>query len=586
MAEAQQAPRRLSNTEVKGKLYRMKDERRNNKRQFLKRYEKLKLEASSWTAHWRDIADHTLTRRMRLLYDSGRRNWGGKANSKIINGTGKRALRILASGMMSGISSPARPWFRLKLQVEDLMKVEAVREWLHSVETRMRSIFDGSNLYSVLGMTYRDIGAFGVAAMTIDEDDQDVIRCFSLPIGSYVIQNNHRGEVDTIYHERWMTVGQIAEQFGLENASEQLKARWMSNDIDEQVRILHVIEPNEKYDSTRLGSEGMRYRSVWLEFDGADVPGEPLFEDNGFNEFPAMVPRWDMTGDDTYGDCPGMDALGDIRAVQQLEKRKLQAIDKIVTPPMVAPEVLERKHKSQLAGDVTYVPNGVGAQKYEPAYLVDGRVVMLREEIEKHEQRILQAFYADLFLMLASMNQAQPITAREVDERHEEKMLQLGPVLERLHDELLTRIIDRTFEIMLRRGMVPEPPAELQGMDLKVEFISILAQAQKLLGTIAVERLVGFVGSTVAVFPEAADKIDIDATIDEYAGMLGVNPKLVREGVELQRIRDQKAQQAQMAAMAQMAKPAADAASAAANLSQADVNQPGTIDTLVGALTG
>lgn len=571
---------------VRGKLVRIAEHRRDSKRGFIARYARLVRERDSWIAHWRDIAEHLLTRRMRLLYDSGKRNWGGKANSKIINGTGKQALKILSSGMMSGISSPARPWFRLRVPFDELMKVDPVRQWLHSVETIMRNIFQGSNFYSILALTYRDLAAFGVAAMTIDEDDKDVIRCYSQPIGGYAVQNDHRLEVDTIYIEKWMTVGQVADQFGLDNASQSLRDKWEKNEIDTQVKILHCIEPNERLDSGKLGMAGMKYRSIWLEYDGGEdgIDGKPLHEDVGFNEFPAMVPRWDLTAEDTYGDSPGMDALGDIKALQQLERRKLQAIDKIVTPPMTAPGSLKREHKSQLAGDVTYLDTTSGSQKFEPAYLIDSRVAFLKEEIIQHEQRIMKAFYADLFLMLASMDQAQPVTAREVDERHEEKMLQLGPVLERLHDELLTRVIDRTFDIMVRRGMVPEPPVELQGMDLRVEFISILAQAQKLLGTISVERLVGFVGSAVAVFPEAADKIDIDAVIDEYAEMLGTNPKLVREGDELAAVRAQRAQQAQMAAMAQMAKPLSDASGAAANLADADQGQPGTLENLIGAL--
>lgn len=548
------------------------------------RYNRLVNDRSTWVPHWRDIGEHILARRMRLLYDSGKRNFGGKVNQKIINSTASQALRILSSGMMSGISSPARPWFRLTTPYPELMNVESIRGWLRAVEVLMRSVFARSNIYSILQLTYRDLAAFGIAAQCVEEDDRDVIRGYSYPIGSYVVQNDHRLSVDTIYHEKWMTVGQIAEEFGFDNASVGLKAKWENNEIDAYVRILHCIEPNETYDASQFGRAGKKYRSVWLEYDSGTEDGEPLFEAVGFNEFPAMVPRWDLTAEDTYGNSPGMDALGDIRALQQLERRKLTALDKVVNPPMTAPVELERKKRSQLAGDVTFLSNAAGGQKFEPAYQIDSRVVMIREEILIHQNRIEKVFYNDLFLMLASMDQAQPITAREVDERHEEKMLQLGPVLERLHDELLTPLIDRTFEIMLRRGMIPEPPIELQGMELRVEFISILAQAQKLLGTISVERLVSFVGNMAAVFPDVVDKINSDNVVDDYADMLGTDPDEVVTGDELAAKRQQRAQQQQMAAMAAMAKPASDAANAASNLAAADQGQPGTLDSLVGAL--
>jgi hypothetical protein len=253
---------------------------------------------------------------------------------------------------------------------------------------------------------------------------------------------------------------------------------------------------------------------------------------------------------------------------------------------MVAPVSLQREKRSQLAGDVTFIQMSPGGQKFEPAYQVDSKVVFVREEIAHHEKRVLQQFYADLFLMISNMDQAQPITAREVDERHEEKMLQLGPVLERLHDELLTPLIDRTFEIMARKGMLPPAPPVLQGMELRVEFISILAQAQKLLGTISLERLVAFVGNTVAVFPEAKDKLDIDEAIDDYAGMLGTKPNLVVTGDKLAAKRAARAQQEKMSAMAQMAKPLNDASGAASNLASADQGQPEVLNGLVGALQG
>jgi hypothetical protein len=123
-------------------------------------------------------------------------------------------------------------------------------------------------------------------------------------------------------------------------------------------------------------------------------------------------------------------------------------------------------------------------------------------------------------------------------------------------------------------------------MELRVEFISILAQAQKLLGTISLERLVAFVGNTVAVFPEAKDKLDIDEAIDDYAGMLGTKPNLVVTGDKLAAKRAARAQQEKMSAMAQMAKPLNDASGAASNLASADQGQPEVLNGLVGALQG
>jgi len=559
-----------------------REKRRTSKRGFLKRYAALKIERDPWVSHYREIAELTHPRRLRLLYSD--RNRGQKLSQKIINSTQIRALRILSSGMMSGISSPARPWFRLITPYDELMDSENVRGWLHEVEELMRTVFSRSNIYNALPLCYRDLGAWGTSAICVEEDDLDVIRAYSYPVGSYCVQNSERMTIDTLYHETSMTVGQIAQKFGLDNASQSLKLKWERNEHDTSVPLLHVIEPNETYNASQLGKQGKRWRSVWMELEGGLMDGPPLYEGNGYHEFPCMVPRWDVNGQDAYGESPAMEALGDIKGLQQLEKRKLSALDKATNPPMVGPVTLQQKHRSTLAGDVTFVESDGGSQKFEPAYMVDSRAFLLREEIAEHQKRIMEQFYADLFLMLANSAQAQPITAREVDERHEEKMLQLGPVLERLHDELLHPLIDRVFEIMLRKGLVPPAPPELQGMELRVEFISVLAQAQKLLGTVSLERLVAFVGSNVEVYPEAADKLDMDEVIDDYAGMLGTSPSVVRTGEKLKAIRDQKAKEQQMAAMAAAAGPMKDASSAALNMASADARQPGTIAGLINAL--
>ncbi|MBL1923622.1 phage tail protein, partial [Klebsiella pneumoniae] len=95
------------------------------------------------------------------------------------------------------------------------------------------------------------------------------------------------------------------------------------------------------------------------------------------------------------------------------------------------------------------------------------------------------------------------------------------------NDEFLDPFVDRTFNIMARRNLFPEPPEELQGTPLKVEYVSILAQAQKSIGISSAERFVGFVGNLAKGNPAALDKLNIDQTIDEYGNMLGVPATIV-----------------------------------------------------------
>jgi hypothetical protein len=147
------------------------------------------------------------------------------------------------------------------------------------------------------------------------------------------------------------------------------------------------------------------------------------------------------------------------------QKRKLEAIDRQVKPPMVGPPSMKNEPATLLPGGITYVADTTG-QSFRPALEVRLDLSALGHDIAEVQGRVKEAFYANLFLMLAESDRRE-ITAREIDERREEKMLMLGPVLERLHDELLHPLVERVFNIMARNDQLPPPPG---GMDL-AEFI-------------------------------------------------------------------------------------------------------------------
>ena len=132
----------------------------------------------------------------------------------------------------------------------------------------------------------------------------------------------------------------------------------------------------------------------------------------------------------------------------------------------------------------------------------------------------------------------------EVAERHEEKLLMLGPVLERMHNEILDPLIEMTFSRMVEAGIVPPPPDELQGMELNVEFVSMLAQAQRAIATNSVDRFVGNLGAMAGIKPEVLDKFDADRWADAYADMLGIDPELIVPGEQVALIRKQRAEAA------------------------------------------
>jgi len=543
---------------------------------YMRRWTDIKDERSTFFGHWEELSEYIMPRRGRFL--TSKSNDGSKKNNKIIDSTGSMAVRTLSAGMMSGITSPARPWFRLATPEAALMEQSDVKQWLFGVEKKMRDIFSRSNLYNSLQTVYEELAVFGTGAMLISEDFDDVIRCYPFTVGEYGIAQSHRLQVDTFYREFNMTVAQLVEQFGMENCSDAVQTMFKSGQLDKWVEVLHVIEPNLVREYNKKDNQNMPFHSCYVE--KASKNERKLLE-SGYEEFPVLAPRWHVTGVDIYGRSPGMDVLGDVKALQIEQKRKAQGIDKMVNPPLQAPSSLRGQSASVLPGGVTYVDTMQGTQGgFRPTYEVNPRLAELQQDIQETQYRIQQGFYSDLFQMMMNSDRRQ-ITAREIDERHEEKLLMLGPVLERLHTELLNPLIDRTFNIMARNDLLPPAPEELAGVTLKVEYISVMAQAQKAIGTGAIERLAGFVGNVAAAKPEVLDKFDADQSIDEYAEMLGVPPKIVVPDDIVQQIREQRqAQMEQQMAMEQ----AQMGAQAAKVMSDADTEGNNVLTDIIGGI--
>jgi len=542
-----------------------------------KQHTTLKQEITSfWVPHWRDLSEYILTRRSRFLVSD--RNRGDRRNSKIIDPTATLAARTQRAGMFTGITSPARPWFRLQTPDPDLMESYAVKDWLFVVEERMRNAMLRSNLYNTLPVLFGDLGTFGTGAFIVLEDARSVFRCFSLPIGSYTLSQNDSLRVDTLTREYTMTVRQLVAAFGT-RVSRTVRNLYDTGQYEAVVPLVHVIGPNVWAEPGQRDAKNMPVYSCYYEVQN---DSQSFLRESGFHEFPGMTPRWEVTGEDVYAnECPGMVCLGDVKALQLLHKRKAQANEKMLNPPLTAPTALRNQKISQIPGDVTYVDARDGQQGLRSLYETKFDIKPVLEDIRDHQQRISRAYYEDLFLMLAQSDRRN-ITAREIEERYEEKLLMLGPVLERLNSELLDPLIDRVFRIMVNRGMFPEPPEELREVDLRVEYISIMAQAQKLLGLNALDRFSAYVGNLAAAKqdPSVFDKFDTDQAIDEYGNITGVPPRVVRSDDDVAALRDNRAQQQ---AQAEQLARGEVLAKNAKTLSETDTTKDSALTQLLGA---
>jgi hypothetical protein len=535
----------------------------------------LKTDRSSYIHTWQDMTDHILPQSGRFFTQD--RNKGNKVNSKIIDSTTSFAVRTLSAGMMAGITNPARPWFSLRVLDPAINERYAVKEWLETVRNLMSELFISSNVYNALPLLYKEVSVFGIAAFIMLENKRKTMRCHSYPVGSFYLGQSWEGTIDTCYREYQMSAAQMVKQFGIENCSHQVQQAVKDTGRDTYFDVVFAIEPNDDFDDKKFESKYKKFRSVYYEKSSSE---QKFLNQSGFDEFPVMAPRWEVTGEDVYGYGPAWDALGDVKALQIEQKRKIQAIDKGVSPPMSAPSTLEHKIISQLPGAITFMDVTQGQQPMTPIYQINPTWLQyLTQDIRETQGRIKRAFFEDLFLLI-SQDERSGITAHEIVARNEEKMLILGPVLTRLNDELLDPMIDRAFNIMSRARKLPPAPPEIQGMNLTVEYISTMAQAMKMTGISGIERISSFTAQVASTFPTVLDLFDPDEAIISMADMLGTPTKILRDEKAVTAVRQTRAQQD---SIRQKAELAASAAATTKTLADAQMTNPSALSGLLDA---
>ena len=541
------------------------------------RWGQLKSERASWWSHWQEITTYLLPRNGRYFVQDRDKGW--RRHNNIYDNTGTRSLRVLGAGMMAGATSPARPWFRLATADPELNKYQPVKVWLDDTTRRMQMVFQKSNTYRAMHQMYEELGAFGTGVSIVLPDFNNVIHHYPLTTGEYCIATDYQGGVDTLYREYEKTVVEVVQEFGRENCSTTVRNMFDRGTLDAWVPIIHAIEPRSDRDTRKRDNINMPYASYHFEVGGDN---SKFLRESGFKIFPVLAPRWATAGGDIYGNSPGMEALGDIKQLQHEQLRKAQAIDYQVKPPLQVPTSMKNRDVETLPGGVSFVDANSPTGGIRSAFEVNLNLQYLLNDIQDCRDRVRGAFYADLFLMLANATDTR-MTATEVAERHEEKLLMLGPVLERLHNELLSPLIDMTFTRMVEAGVLLPPPPELQGMELSVEFVSMLAQAQRAIGTNSVDRFVGNLGVVANMKPEVLDKFNSDAWADAYADMLGVDPNILVGGEQVVMIRTARnealAAKEQQAAMQQQAVIAKD-------LSQAKTTDPSALTNVIDMFSG
>lgn len=522
----------------------------------------LERERHPYWSLWREIADYFLPKRYIWLQTDKERRVREAKNPYILDGTGTAAARVLASGMMNGVTSPTRPWFKLRINNFESAGSSPVSEWLDEVTRRMLLVLSESNFYNAMAVMYLDLVVFGSAAMLIYDDYDSVIRCYNPCLGEFYVSQSDRLQVCTFGRKFQYNAHQMKMRWGEENLSETAKNLLMQkgNAQFKERTICHLIEPNDDGKESKV-PKGMKYREYYWE----EGETEAILDVRGFHELPGLFPRWEVTGNDSYGTSPAMDALGDVIQLQHETKKKAQSLDKMVSPPVVADIQLQHRPTALMPNGVTFVA-GINNVGVKAAYEVRMPIAELTADIRDVQVRIRETFHNPLFMMISQLETVR--SATEIDARREEKLVLLGSVLERFENEALDPAIRRVFGIMARAGLIPEAPPELRDADVEIQYVSILSVAQRAVGVVPTERWIGLIGNVAGIYPKALNLPHWENILLDYGRDIGVSARGMNSPDQIAALND--AQDQQQAAQ-QGAEMAGGGVQAAQLLSQTEV---------------
>ena len=498
-----------------------------------RRYKTLYNQRTNWEKHWQELADYMLPRKADI---TKRRTQGDKRTELIFDGTAIHAVELLASSLHGMLTSPSTPWFSLRYRKPALQQDDAANEWLEISIDQMYQAFQRSNFQQEIHELYYDLVVFGTAAFFVDADENG-LRFHTRHIAEISVSEDAKGEVDTVYRKFKMTARQMAQRFGEDKLPTKI-ATGMKDDPYKEYEVIHAVF--QRNDAKGLQAKNKPIASVHYDADNRQLLGE-----SGFDSMPFMIPRFVKDSVSTYGRSPAMNALADVKMLNKMSEVTIRAAQKQIDPPIMVPDDGFMLPVRTTPGALNFYRSGT-RDRLEPLQIGANNPLGLNME-EQRRNAIRQAFYVDQLLM----SQGPAMTATEVLQRNEEKMRLLGPVLGRLQSELLQPMISRSFALLLREGLLPPAPEQLQGQDIDIEYVSPLAKAQRL--TDLQSMLRGFeVMLQVAEIAPVMDYLDSDKLVQYLVDVTGIPARVIRGQEEVAQIRRQKAEaEAQQAEMQQ-----------------------------------
>jgi hypothetical protein len=494
---------------------------------------------------------------------------GTELNSSFLyDATTLECADVLASGFMNYLTPPTSKWFRLRHKDPKLSANKEINDYLEDVSQEVAHTLNKSNFYNQVITSYKSSGVYGTSCLLEEEDMNDEVMFYNLPIKQVILIEDARGRVGEYFLEFEYTVRQAAERWGKENLTKEMQEELKGKDSTSKHKFLLYIGKREARLIDRTDKKNLPWQAVWI-----DLAGKHQIDEGGYNELPIMVHRFDKRPFIPWGFSPAMKALPFARMLNAIAKTNLRAMMKQTDPPLAVPhEAFIMPFNANPRAINYYEKGSVNSPRDIFPFGNYGNPQAGMVALEYYAQQVKSMMYNDVFLAFQGID--KQMNNPEVMERINEKMTMLGPAVGRFTGEVLNPVVIRTIGILFRRGKLPLPPDEiLNDPQYEIDYVSQLAQAQKRSELNSLVTALTMTGQMAQYSPEVLDKVSPDRVIDEVWGITGAPIKVLRDDKEIAEIREGRAQaqaEAQQAAIMQSAAGSVkDASTADLNLAKA-----------------
>lgn len=472
----------------------------------LHRYRSALKAREAWESLWEECYDFALPQRGGFSFTPRR---GERKTDRIFDATALDAADQLASSLLGNLTPSWSQWFGLK-PGPDLSDEEAERlaPILEKAAKTIQDHFDRSNFAVEIHQCYLDLVVGGTASLVFEEaptGEFSAFRFAAVPLTHIVLEEGESGYLDAAYRTVKLTLEQITARYPQAELPDSLM-RNATADPQSRFKILEAVIP-----------EGLVFGTYAYLIEDMDKP--VLLSASQREQSPVISFRWLKSPGEIYGRSPVMKALPDIKTANKVVELILKNASIAVTGIWQADDdgVLNPANIDLKPGSI--IPKAIGSKGLQ-ALDMPGDFNVSQLVLDSLQARIRHALLADKLGPLTGPR----MSATEVIERSAEMALLLGATYGRLQSELLTPLIKRAFEILKRRGEIPD--ISLDGRLVAVDYRSPLARNQ---GQKNVQNTLSWISSVLAMGPEASASINLPQAARFLGDALGVPSDLIRK---------------------------------------------------------